>query len=388
MNIHEYQAKKLFADYGIPVPTGHHASSPEEAKKQAQLLGGDAWMVKAQVHAGGRGKSGGVKRATSLDEVMALTKDMIGIQLVTHQTGAEGQPVNSVLIETPSNIARELYLSFVVDRATRRVAIIASTEGGMDIEAVADATPEKIITRTIDPIVGIQGYQCREIAFALGLSGNQVKQMTKVLSGLYKLFIDKDLSLVEINPLITTDTGDLMALDGKINVDDNALYRNEDIADLYDASQEDEKEHRAREFDLNYIALDGDIACMVNGAGLAMATMDMVKLSGGEPANFLDVGGGTNEEKVKEAFKLILSDSKVKVILVNILGGIVKCDLIAIGVINAIKETGTQLPVIVRLAGTRVEEGKALLKESGLAVIPADDLKDGAEKAVAAAKGA
>ncbi|MCV6638574.1 ADP-forming succinate--CoA ligase subunit beta [Candidatus Albibeggiatoa sp. nov. NOAA] len=388
MNIHEYQAKKLFADYGIPVPAGHHASSPEEAKQQAQLLGGDAWMVKAQVHAGGRGKAGGVKRATSLDEVMSLTKDMIGIQLVTHQTGAEGQPVNSVLIESPSNIASELYLSFVVDRATKRVAIIASTEGGMDIEAVAEETPEKIITRTIDPIVGIQGYQCREIAFALGLAGAQVKQMTKILSGLYNLFIEKDLSLVEINPLITTDTGDLMALDGKINVDDNALYRNEDIAELYDASQEDEKEHKAREFDLNYIALGGDIACMVNGAGLAMATMDMVKLSGGEPANFLDVGGGTNEEKVKEAFKLILSDSKVKVILVNILGGIVKCDLIAIGVINAIKETGTQLPVIVRLAGTRVEEGKALLKESGLAVIPADDLKDGAEKAVAAAKGA
>jgi succinyl-CoA synthetase beta subunit len=387
MNIHEYQAKQLFSKYGIAVPVGHYASSPEEAKQKAQLLGGKAWMIKAQVHAGGRGKAGGVKRATSLDEVVAIAANLIGHRLVTHQSGPNGQAIHAVLVETPSNIARELYLSFVIDRSIGRVAIIASTEGGMDIEQVAADTPDKIITKSIDPIVGIQAYQCREIGFALGLDTNQIKQLSVILTNLYRLFMEKDLSLVEINPLIITNEGNLMALDAKINIDDNALFRHDDLARLYDPSQEDEKEHRAREFDLNYIALDGDIACMVNGAGLAMATMDMIKLYGGEPANFLDVGGGTDANKVKEAFKLILSDSKVKVILVNILGGIVKCDLIAQGVINAIQETGTNLPVIVRLAGTRVEEGKALLQASGLSVIPADDLKDGAQKAVAAAKG-
>lgn len=387
MNIHEYQAKKLFAEYGVPVPEGAPASSPEEARQQAQNLGGSSWMVKAQVHAGGRGKAGGVKKVDSLDEVEAVTKSLIGTNLVTHQTNADGQPIHHVLIESPSAIARELYLSFVVDRATKRVAIISSTEGGMDIEAVAEETPEKIINTFIDPVVGLQPYQCRDIGFSLKLDKKQIGALSKVLNGLYNLFVEKDLSLVEINPLITTADGDVMALDGKVNVDDNALYRHPELADLYDASQEDEKEVRARQFDLNYIALDGDIACMVNGAGLAMATMDMVKLHNGEPANFLDVGGGTTAAKVTEAFKLILSDTKVKAILVNIFGGIVKCDLIAEGVIHAIKETGTDLPVIVRLEGTNVDQGKALLSSSGLKTITADDLNDAASKAVAAAKG-
>lgn len=387
MNIHEYQAKKLFAEYGVPVPEGAPASSPEEARQQAQNLGGSSWMVKAQVHAGGRGKAGGVKKVDSLDEVEAVTKSLIGTNLVTHQTNADGQPIHHVLIESPSAIARELYLSFVVDRATKRVAIISSTEGGMDIEAVAEETPEKIINTFIDPVVGLQPYQCRDIGFSLKLDKKQIGELSKVLNGLYNLFVEKDLSLVEINPLITTAEGNVMALDGKVNVDDNALYRHPELADLYDASQEDEKEVRARQFDLNYIALDGDIACMVNGAGLAMATMDMVKLHNGEPANFLDVGGGTTAAKVTEAFKLILSDTKVKAILVNIFGGIVKCDLIAEGVIHAIKETGTDLPVIVRLEGTNVDQGKALLSSSGLKTITADDLNDAASKAVAAAKG-
>jgi len=387
MNIHEYQAKKLFAEYGVPVPEGAPASSPEEARQQAQNLGGSSWMVKAQVHAGGRGKAGGVKKVDSLDDVEAVTKSLIGTNLVTHQTNADGQPIHHVLIETPSAIARELYLSFVVDRATKRVAIISSTEGGMDIEAVAEETPEKIINTFIDPVVGLQAYQCRDIGFSLKLDKKQIGELSKVLNGLYNLFVEKDLSLVEINPLITTAEGNVMALDGKVNVDDNALYRHPELADLYDASQEDEKEVRARQFDLNYIALDGDIACMVNGAGLAMATMDMVKLHNGEPANFLDVGGGTTAAKVTEAFKLILSDTKVKAILVNIFGGIVKCDLIAEGVIHAIKETGTDLPVIVRLEGTNVDQGKALLSSSGLKTITADDLNDAASKAVAAAKG-
>ncbi|MEZ5672440.1 MAG: ADP-forming succinate--CoA ligase subunit beta, partial [Thiotrichaceae bacterium] len=384
MNIHEYQAKKLFSDYGVPVPQGHYATSPEQARQFAQMLGGSAWMVKAQVHAGGRGKAGGVKKANNLDEVARYTENLIGQSLVTHQTGSRGQPIHGVLIEGATAIGRELYLSFVVDRAKKRVSIITSTEGGMDIEAVAAETPEKIVTCAIDPIVGVQAYQCRNIAFALGLDANQRKQIAGILSGLYQLFIEKDLSLLEINPLIVTQAGDLLAIDAKINLDDNALHRHDDLSVLYDASQEDEKEHRAREFDLNYVALDGNIACMVNGAGLAMATMDVVKMHGGEPANFLDVGGGTTTAKVTEAFKLILSDSKVQAILVNIFGGIVKCDLIAEGVITAIQQTQMTLPVVVRLEGTRVAEGKALLQNSGLAVITADDLDDAAKKAVAA----
>jgi len=387
MNIHEYQAKQLFANYGIPVPTGYAAWNAEESKQQAQRLGGDAWMAKAQVHAGGRGKAGGVLMAKSLDEVMDITHRLIGTQLVTHQTGASGQPIHSVLIEKTTAIKKELYLSLVVDRALARITVIASSAGGMDIEEVAAKTPEKIIRCRIDPGIGIGAYQCREIAFALGLDANQRKQLTSLLFSLYRLFIDKDLSLVEINPLIITEQGDLLALDAKINLDDNALYRHTDLSAFYDPTQEDEKEQKARQFDLNYVTLDGNIACMVNGAGLAMATMDVIKMHGGEPANFLDVGGGTTAEKVTEAFKIILSDPKVQAILVNIFGGIVRCDLIAEGVIHAIKETGTQLPVVVRLEGTHVDKGKALLKESGLSVIPADDLDDAAKKAVLAVKG-
>ncbi len=388
MNIHEYQAKKLFAGYNIPVPKGFSCSNADEAKQIAQDLGGDSWMVKAQVHAGGRGKAGGVKRATSLDDVMAITQNLIGTNLVTHQSGANGQPINTVLVETTSTIKNELYLSLIIDRVTARITIIASRAGGMDIEEVAAKTPDKIFNQAIDPVVGIQAYQCRELAFALELEGNQVKQLTTILFSLYRLFVHKDLSLVEINPLIITDSGDLLALDAKINIDDNALYKHKDLAALYDPTQEDEKEYKARQFDLNYIALDGDIACMVNGAGLAMATMDMIKMHGGEPANFLDVGGGTTAEKVTEAFKIILSDQKVKAILINIFGGIVKCDLIAEGVIHAIKETATQLPVIVRLEGTNVEAGKTLLKQSGLSVIAADNLNTAAKKVVQAATGA
>jgi len=387
MNIHEYQAKQLFKQYSIPVPMGQAASGANEAKQQAQALGGEAWMVKAQVHAGGRGKAGGVKRADSLEKVGDITQALIGTQLVTHQTGVHGQPINSVLIENLTGIKSELYLSLLVDRATARVAVIASRAGGMDIEAVAAKTPKKIIRLTIDPIIGISAYQCREIAFALGLEAEQRQELTVMLFNLYRLFLDKDLSLVEINPLIITDEGHLLALDAKINIDDNSLYRHKDLAALYDATQEDEKEHKAREFDLNYVALDGEIACMVNGAGLAMATMDVIKMRGGEPANFLDVGGGTTAERVTGAFKIILSDPKVKAILVNIFGGIVRCDLIAEGVIYAIKETGTQLPVVVRLEGTHVDKGKALLEESGLAVISADNLDEAAQKVVKAVKG-
>jgi succinyl-CoA synthetase beta subunit len=387
MNIHEYQAKDLFNKYNIPVPVGRIAFSAEEARQYALELGGSSWVVKAQVHAGGRGKAGGVKKALVTDEVVAFTNSLIGTQLVTHQTGARGQPVQCVLIEVTENIKRELYLSLVVDRSRQRIAVIASSAGGMDIEEVAANSPEKIISRTIDPVVGLQEYQCREIAFALELDAEQRKQLTTTLFGLYRLFTEQDLSLVEINPLIVTAQGKLLALDAKINLDDNALYRHPELSRLYDSSQEDEKEHKARQFDLNYVALDGNIACMVNGAGLAMATMDVIKMSGGAPANFLDVGGGTTAERVTEAFKIIVSDKKVKAILVNIFGGIVKCDLIAQGVIHAIKETGTALPVIVRLEGTNVAAGKSLLRDSGLSVIPADDLDDAAKKSVVAARG-
>ncbi|OQW95774.1 MAG: succinate--CoA ligase subunit beta [Beggiatoa sp. IS2] len=387
MNIHEYQAKKLFADYGIPVPKGQPASSAEEARHHAETLGGSAWMVKAQVHAGGRGKAGGVKKANDLTAVADLTANLIGLRLVTHQSGAQGQPIHCVLIENTTAIARELYLSLVVDRGRKRIAVIASQAGGMDIEEVATITPEKIISRTIDPLVGIQAYQCRDIAFALGLDANQRRTLTSILSNLYRLFNEQDLSLVEINPLIISDKGDLLALDAKVNFDDNALYRHEKMLALRDATQEDEREYRARQFDLNYVALDGDIACMVNGAGLAMATMDIIKIHGGEPANFLDVGGNTTADRVAEAIKLILSDKKVKAILVNIFGGIVKCDLIAEGVIQAVKEIGTQLPIVVRLEGTNVERGKALLKASGLSIIAAEDLADAAQKVVNVTRG-
>jgi succinyl-CoA synthetase beta subunit len=385
MNLHEYQSKQLLARYGIPVPDGHAASSAAQARECAQSLAGDTWMVKAQVHAGGRGKAGGVKMAHSLDEVQALAGAMLGTRLVTMQTTADGQPINEVLVECTTSIGHEYYLSMLVDRAARQVAIIASAAGGMNIEEVAEKEPAKIVTAFIDPAAGLQPNQVRRIGFAFGLDGAQMKQLGTILTALYRLFTENDLALLELNPLCTTGDGDLLALDAKITLDDNALYRHQELETLRDESQEDAKEARARRFDLNYITLDGNIACMVNGAGLAMGTMDIVKLHGGEPANFLDVGGGTDAEKVAEAFKLIVSDDKVKVILVNIFGGIVRCDLIAEGIIKAVKEVGVSLPVVVRLEGTKVNEGRALLAESGLSVISADSLSDAAAKAVAAA---
>jgi succinyl-CoA synthetase beta subunit len=386
MNLHEYQAKQLFREYDIPSPMGKPATSVAEALAAADALGGDTWVVKAQVHAGGRGKAGGVKKVKSRAELEAAMKALIGTRLVTHQTGPGGQPVEKLLIELPCRIARELYLACLVDRARERVVVIASTEGGMDIEAVAANTPEKILKAFVDPVAGLQAYQCRELAFALGLTDKQVSTFTQILLALYKLFMERDLSLVEINPLVVTDQGGLLALDGKINIDDSALYRQKPLAALRDAAQEDAKETKAREHDLNYIALDGNIGCMVNGAGLAMATMDLIKLHGGMPANFLDVGGGTTKERVAEAFKLILSDPNVKAILVNIFGGIVRCDLIAEGIISAVKEVGIKIPVVVRLEGTNVEQGRALLKQSGLAIAAAESLTDAARQVVASIK--
>jgi len=386
MNLHEYQAKQLFNEYGIPVPAGRPVLSVAEALAAADTLGGDTWIVKAQVHAGGRGKAGGVKKVQSRTALESAAKMLIGTRLVTHQTGAGGQPVEKLLIEIPCQIARELYLACLVDRACERVVVMASTEGGMDIEAVAANTPEKILKAFVDPVVGLQAYQCRELAFALGLVDKQVNVFTQILLGLYRLFLERDLSLVEINPLVVTGQGGLLALDGKINVDDNALFRQKPLAALRDVSQEDAKETKAREHDLNYIALDGNIGCMVNGAGLAMATMDLIKLHGGLPANFLDVGGGTTKERVAEAFKLILSDPNVKAILVNIFGGIVRCDLIADGIISAVKEVGIKIPVVVRLEGTNVEQGRALLKESGLAITAAESLTEAAKRVVASVK--
>ncbi|MFT5448091.1 MAG: succinyl-CoA synthetase beta subunit [Gammaproteobacteria bacterium] len=385
MNLHEYQSKQLLAKYGIPVPDGQPASSAAQAREHAQTLGGKAWMVKAQVHAGGRGKAGGVKMAHSPDEVEALAASMLGTQLVTKQTTGDGQPINEVLVECTTSIGHEYYLSMLVDRVARQVAIIASAAGGMDIEEVAEKEPEKIVTEFVDPAAGLQPYQVRRIGFAFGLDGGQMKQLGTLLTALYQLFTENDLSLLELNPLCTTGDGDLLALDAKISLDENALYRHKELEALRDESQEDAKEARARQFDLNYITLDGNIACMVNGAGLAMGTMDIVKLHGGEPANFLDVGGGTDASKVAEAFKLIVSDTKVKAILVNIFGGIVRCDLIAEGIIKAVKEVGVSLPVVVRLEGTNVDEGRAMLADSGLRVISADSFSDAAAKAVAAA---
>lgn len=384
MNLHEYQSKKLLSDYGIPVPAGAPATTVQEALDRAKALGEGPWMVKAQVHAGGRGKAGGVRAAANLDEVGSITKALLGTHLVTKQTTAAGQPINTVLIEETTAIADEFYLSLLIDRGSKRVAVMASAAGGMDIEAVAAEDPSKIVKEFIEPAAGLQPYQSRRVGFALGLDPKQLKQMAGILQNLYRLFTEKDLSLLELNPLVTTQNGDLLALDAKINVDDNALGRHPDLASLHDSSQEDEKEFKAKQFDLNYITLDGNIACMVNGAGLAMATMDIIKLYGGEPANFLDVGGGTDAEKVAEAFKLIRSDEKVKAILVNIFGGIVRCDLIAEGIIKAVQEIGIDLPVVVRLEGTNVDRGRELLQDSGLAVTPAESLADAATKAVAA----
>ncbi len=385
MNLHEYQSKRLFADYGIPVPRGIPVKSPNAAVDAAKDLGGDLWVVKAQVHAGGRGKAGGVKLARTFDEVREFAKGMLGTQLVTHQSGPEGLPVNVVYIESGSDIDRELYLSMLVDREVSRVAFIASAAGGMDIEKVAAETPEKIFTVAIAPDAGLQDYQARQLAFGLGLDKKQMRQFGDLVKRLYRLFDECDASLVEINPLIVTKAGDVVALDGKINIDSNALYRQPMLVELRDITQEDEKERAAAAHDLNYVSLEGDIACMVNGAGLAMATMDLIKLHGGEPANFLDVGGGATKERVAEAFKLILSNDNVTAILVNIFGGIVRCDLIAEGIIAAVKEVGVSVPVVVRLEGTNVEKGRELLASSGLDIISAEDLTDAAKKVVAAA---
>ncbi len=385
MNLHEYQSKRLFADYGIPVPRGIPAESPNAAVKAAQELGGDLWVVKAQVHAGGRGKAGGVKLARTLDEVREYTDKMLGTILVTHQTGPEGLPVHTVYIEQGSEIDRELYLSMLVDREVSRISFIASAAGGMDIEKVAEETPEEIFSVAIAPDAGLQDYQARQLAFGLELDKQQMRQFGDLIKKLYQLYVDTDASLIEVNPLITTKAGDIIALDGKINIDGSALFRQKAIAELRDPSQEDEAERKAAEHDLNYVSLDGNIACMVNGAGLAMATMDLIKLHGGDPANFLDVGGGATAERVAAAFKLILSNDSVEAILVNIFGGIVRCDLIAEGIISAVKEVGVSVPVVVRLEGTNVDKGRELLANSGLDIIAAEDLTDAAKKAVAAA---
>jgi succinyl-CoA synthetase beta subunit len=385
MNLHEYQSKRLFANYGIPVPRGIPAETADAAVAAAEELGGELWVVKAQVHAGGRGKAGGVKLAKTLDEVREYAAGMLGKQLVTHQSGPEGLPINVVYVEEGSGIDRELYLSMLVDRETSRIAFVASAAGGMNIEEVAAETPEKILTVTIAPDAGLQDYQARQLAFGLGLDKKQMRQFGDLLKRLYKLYRECDASLVEINPLITTSDGDVLALDAKINIESNALFRQPKLVEMRDLSQEDEHEREAAEHDLNYVSLDGDIACMVNGAGLAMATMDLIKLHGGEPANFLDVGGGATAERVAEAFKLILSNENVAAIMVNIFGGIVRCDSIAEGIIAAVKEVGVQVPVVVRLEGTNVNRGRELLKNSGLDIIAARDLTDAAQKAIAAA---
>ena len=385
MNFHEYQAKELFAAYGIPVPRGIVASTPLAAVEAARELGGDLWVVKAQVHAGGRGKAGGVKLAKSLDEVRTESERMLNMKISTYQTGGLALPVDKVLICEALDIASELYLSALVDRVHRCVTFMGSAAGGVDIEHVAATEPEKIVTVNVDNTAGLQPFQARQMGFGMGLNGLQVRQLTKIMMGLFSLFKDKDLSLVEVNPLIITESGDLLALDAKINADGNALFRHPDLLEMRDERQEDPTEAAASKHDLNYVTLDGNIGCMVNGAGLAMATMDVIKLNGGDPANFLDVGGGSNAERVAEAFKLILSSESVEAILVNIFGGIVRCDEIAQGIIAAVQEVGVTVPVVVRLEGTNVEQGKKLLSESGLAIIAADDLNDAAQKVVAAA---
>ncbi|MFO1474467.1 MAG: ADP-forming succinate--CoA ligase subunit beta [Lysobacterales bacterium] len=384
MNFHEYQAKQLFADYGIAVPAGRVARTPEEAVDAAKAIGGDFWVVKAQIHAGGRGKAGGVKLAKTLDEVRDYAKGMLGTRMATYQTAGVELPVDCVLVTQATDIAKELYLSVLVDRSSKSITFIASAEGGMDIEQVAHEKPEAIHALHVNYVQGLQPYQCRDLGFAMGLDAKQVGQLSKIMLGLYKLFNDKDLALVELNPLAILTDGNLAVLDGKINSDDNATFRHPELAAMRDIRQEDPTEVRASQYDLNYVTMDGNIGCMVNGAGLAMATMDVIKLAGGEPANFLDVGGGATKERVTEAFKLILSSDKVKAIFVNIFGGIVRCDMIAEGIIAAVKEVGVKIPVIVRLEGTNVEAGKEMLKNSGLAIIPADDINDGAKKAVAA----
>ncbi len=388
MNLHEYQAKQLFAEYGLPVSKGYAVDNPEDAAAAADKLGGDKWVVKAQVHAGGRGKAGGVKLVSSKEEIRAFAEKWLGKNLVTYQTDANGQPVSKILVETCTDIAQELYLGAVIDRSSRRIVFMASTEGGVEIEKVAEETPEKILKAIIDPLCGAQPFQARELAFQLGLNDVQVKQFTNLFLGLAKLFADLDLALLEINPLVITSEGNLHCLDGKINIDGNAMYRQPKLRAMHDPSQDDEREARAAKWELNYVALDGNIGCMVNGAGLAMGTMDIVQLHGGKPANFLDVGGGATKERVTEAFKIILSDNNVQAVLINIFGGIVRCDMIAEGIIGAVSEVGVTVPVVVRLEGNNAELGRKVLGDSGLNIIAASSLTDAAEKVVAAARGA
>jgi succinyl-CoA synthetase beta subunit len=387
MNLHEYQGKQLFAEYGLPVSKGFACATPDEAAAAAEKIGGGAWVVKAQVHAGGRGKAGGVKLVKSKDEVRAFAAQWLGKNLVTYQTDRNGQPVSRILVESVTDIAKELYLGAVVDRSSRRIVFMASTEGGVEIEKVAHATPEKILKATIDPLTGAQPYQARDLAFKLGLNAEQIKQFTTIFLGLAKLFVECDLSLLEINPLVITREGKLHCLDAKLNIDGNALFRQPRLRDMHDPSQDDPREAHAAQWELNYVALDGNIGCMVNGAGLAMGTMDIVKLHGGMPANFLDVGGGATKERVTEAFKIILSDTKVKAVLVNIFGGIVRCDLIAEGIIGAVNEVGVKVPVVVRLEGNNAELGAKVLADSGLNIIAAKSLTDAAQQVVKAAGG-
>ena len=384
MNLHEYQAKQLFASYGLPTPRGEVAYNVDDALQVITQLSTSRWVVKAQVHVGGRGKAGGVKLVSTKEELSDFVQSLLGTRLVTYQTDAHGQPVHAVLVEETSDIARELYLGAVVDRASRRIVFMASTEGGVDIEKIADETPEKIFQIAIDPVVGVMPFQCRDLGFKLGLTDEQIRQFTQLMLGLGKMFVECDLSLLEINPLVVTKSGDLICLDGKVTIDDNALYRHPKLKAMRDTTQEDERVNRAHDWELNYIPLDGKIGCMVNGAGLAMATMDVIKLYGGDPANFLDVGGGATKERVSEAFKIILSDENVKGILVNIFGGIVRCDLIAEGILTAVKEVNVNVPVVVRLEGNNAELGADILNKSDLNVIAANSLSDAAKKIVSA----
>jgi len=386
MNFHEYQAKQLFAEVGIPVPAGRVARTPTEAADAAKAIGGHHWVVKAQIHAGGRGKAGGVKLVKTVDAVRDAAKAMLGTGMETYQSAGRALPVDSVLVTEATDIVKELYISMLVDRATKTITFICSAEGGVEIEKTAETNPDAIHQVNVDYVQGLQPYQCRQVGFAMGLSPKNVNQLTRIMQGMFKLFNDFDMSLIELNPLALVSTGDLMALDGKLNSDDNAAFRQPRLQAMRDIAQEDHTEVLASKYDLNYVTMDGDIGCMVNGAGLAMATMDVISLSGGSPANFLDVGGGATKERVSEAFKLILSSDKVRAIFVNIFGGIVRCDMIAEGIVEAVKEVDVKVPVVVRLEGTNVEKGKEILRNSGLAIIAADDINDGAQKVVAAAK--
>ena len=387
MNLHEYQGKALFREYGLPVSSGVACDTTDEVLAAAKQIGGDMWVVKAQVHAGGRGKAGGVKLVKTEAEIREFCDRLIGTRLVTYQTDAHGQPVSKILIESCTDIANELYLGAVVDRSTRRIVFMASTEGGVEIEKVAEETPEKILKAAIGPLVGPQPYQARQMGFKLGLNATQLKQFTKIFMGLAKLFDEKDVALIEVNPLVITDEGNLHCLDAKVVVDSNAMYRQPELSAMHDPSQEDEREAQAAKWELNYVALDGNIGCMVNGAGLAMGTMDTVKLHGGSPANFLDVGGGATKERVAEAFKIILSDANVKAVFVNIFGGIVRCDMIAEGIIGAVEEVGVEVPVVVRLEGNSADKGAEILSQSDLNIIAGESLTDAAQKVVAAAGG-